>query len=55
MSPVVSGMLLMLAGSFFAGGAISFRRQKITVLAQIVLWVLAVAFFAYGFYVLTLD
>ncbi|WP_165001014.1 MULTISPECIES: hypothetical protein [Rothia] len=55
MSPIVSGLLLMTFGAFLAGGAISFRKQKITVIAQIVLWVLAVVLFAYGFYVTTLD
>lgn len=55
MSPLVSGLLLMTFGAFLAGGAISFRKQKITVIAQAVLWILAVASFAYGFYVTTLE
>lgn len=54
MSPITSGLLLMTIGAFLIGGAISFKRQKISVIAQIILWVVALAFFAYGFYVVTL-
>lgn len=52
MSPTTSGILLMVVGFFFAGGAISFRQQKFPVIAQIVLWVLALALAGYGLYVL---
>ncbi|WP_165313291.1 hypothetical protein [Rothia halotolerans] len=54
MSPFVSGLLLMVVGAFFAGGAISFNRQKLPVVVQVILWVIAVGLFAYGAYVLTL-
>ncbi|MCP3425255.1 hypothetical protein NBM05_04235 [Rothia sp. AR01] len=55
MSPLVSGLLLMAVGAFFAGGAISFRRQRLPVVVQVILWVIAVALFVYGGYVVTLG
>ena len=55
MSPTVSGVILMLAGFFFAGGAISFARQRLSRIVIGVLWILAAALVVYGFYVMTLD
>lgn len=51
MDPLYSGLILMTIGAFFAGGGISFRKQKLPVIAQIILWVLAIALFCYGAYV----
>lgn len=51
MSPLYSGLILMTVGAFFAGGGISFRKQGISLGAQIVLWVIALALFGYGAYV----
>lgn len=55
MRPLTSGLLLMIFGAFLVGGGISFRRQKLPLIAQVVLWILGAAFFAYGLYVVTLD
>ncbi|SQC37292.1 1-(5-phosphoribosyl)-5-[(5-phosphoribosylamino)methylideneamino] imidazole-4-carboxamide isomerase [Rothia kristinae] len=41
MSPLTSGLLLMIFGAFLVGGGISFRRQKLPLIAQVVLWILA--------------
>ena len=55
MSPLTSGLLLMIFGAFLFGGGISFRRQKLPLIAAVILWVLGLAVFGYGFYVVTLD
>ena len=54
MSPITSGVILMLAGFFLAGGAISFTRQKLNKIVIGLLWLLAAALVVYGFYVMTL-
>ncbi|MEX3611132.1 hypothetical protein VVR12_08800 [Rothia sp. LK2588] len=51
MDPTTSGVLLMIVGAFLFGGAISFRQQKLPVLVQALMALVAIAFFGYGFYV----
>ena len=38
-------------GAFFAGGGISFRKQKLPLVAQVIMWLIALALFGYGAYV----
>lgn len=52
MSPTVSALLLMAFGSFFVGGAWSFRQQKLPLIVQIIMAIVGVAIFAYGCFTL---
>ncbi|BAV87590.1 MULTISPECIES: hypothetical protein [Rothia] len=51
MNPMYSGLILMTVGAFFAGGGISFRKQKLPLVAQVIMWLIALALFGYGAYV----
>lgn len=51
MDPMYSGLILMLAGGMCLGGVYSFRQQKLPLVAQLVLLVLALALLAYGMFV----
>lgn len=51
MNPMYSGLILMTVGAFFAGGGISFRKQKLPLIAQAIMWLIALALFGYGAYV----
>ena len=48
MNPMYSGLILMTVGAFFAGGGISFRKQKLPLVAQVIMWLIALALFGYG-------
>ena len=50
MNPMYSGLILMTVGAFFAGGGISFRKQKLPLVAQVIMWLIALALFGYGAY-----
>ena len=52
MDPTYSGLILMLAGGMCAGGVYSFHQQKLPLVAQIVLGLIALALIAYGFFVI---
>lgn len=51
MNPMYSGLILMTVGAFFAGGGISFRKQKLPLVAQVIMWLIALTLFGYGAYV----
>ena len=51
MNPMYSGLILMTVGAFFAGGGISFRKQKLPLVAQVIMWLIPLALFGYGAYV----
>lgn len=51
MNPMYSGLILMTVGAFFAGGGISFRKQKLPLVAQVIMWLIALALSGYGAYV----
>ena len=51
MNPMYSGLILMTVGAFFAGGGISFRKQKLPLVAQVIMWLIALALFGDGAYV----
>ena len=51
MNPMYSGLILMTVGAFFAGGGISFRKQKLPLVAQVIMWLIALALCGYGAYV----
>ncbi|GGH63702.1 hypothetical protein [Rothia aerolata] len=52
MTPTVSGLLLMVFGAFFVGGAWSFRQQKLPLAVQIIMALVGLAIFGYGAYVM---
>lgn len=52
MDATYSGLILMLAGGMCLGGVYSFRQQKLPLVAQIGLGVIAVALLAYGIFVI---
>lgn len=52
MSSTVSGLMIMVFGAFFIGGAISFRQQKLPLLVQAILAIVGVALLGYGGYIL---
>lgn len=41
----------MLAGGMLAGGAYSFRQQKLPLIAQIIMLILAIALVGYGMFI----
>ena len=51
MNPMYSGLILMTVGAFFAGGGISFRKQKLPLVAQVIMWLISLELFGYGAYV----
>lgn len=52
MDPTVSALILMVFGFFLIGGAYSFRKQKLPLVASIILALAGVGFLGYGGYVL---
>lgn len=52
MEPTYSGLILMLAGGMCLGGSYSFRQQKLPLVAQIVMLIIAVVLLVYGGFII---